>query len=70
MNLSYCDYIAHIIKNNIISNDKENLLQNTKSTGPIGWDLHPEHGYMLSTKRTIMVIDRFGKAYRITIEEA
>lgn len=65
--LSYCDYIAHTIKNNIISNDKENMLQ---STGPIGWDLHPENGHMLSTKKTIMVTDRFGKAYRITIEEA
>jgi hypothetical protein len=32
-------------------------------------DLHPD-GYMVSTKRTIMVQDKNGKSYRITVEEA
>ena len=39
-----------------------------KSVGRVQWDLHPEGGYMLSTKKTIDVIDRNGVQYRITVE--
>lgn len=65
LNLSYCDYIAERIGDALKITDNELLL---KKIGRVQWDLHPEHGYMLSTKKTIEVTDRNGTKYRITIE--
>jgi hypothetical protein len=65
MNLSYCDRIAAIIKEEL-PKDQFGLI--TK-TGPINMDLHPTEGYFLSTKKTMSVTDRNGKSYMITVEE-
>ena len=63
--IAYCDYIAHAISGNLKANDNEKLLS---SVGRPQYDLTPEGGFA-STKKTIMVEDRFGKAYRVTVEE-
>ena len=66
--LVYCDYIAHLIATNTKKNDCEQsklLLE----VGPSRMDLHPQFGHLVSTKRTIEVIDKQNKKYRITVEE-
>lgn len=63
--LSYTDYIADRIGDALKITDSELLLA---KIGRVQWDLHPEHGYMLSTKKTIEVTDRNGTQYRITVE--
>ena len=62
---AYCDYIAHLIVGNLKANDSEKLLA---SVGRPQLDLSPE-GSFRSTKKTIDVEDRFGKKYRVTVEE-
>jgi len=65
--VAYCDYIAWLISTNLKSADtvQEKLLA---SVGSI--ELHTGiSGQYLSTKKTIKVEDRFGKRYRIIIEE-
>jgi len=64
--VAYCDYIAHTIVGNLKANDTEKLLA---SVSRPQYDLTPE-GSFASTKKTIMVEDRFGKKYRVTVEEA
>ena len=64
--LAYCDYIAHTISKELKANDTERLLS---SVSRPQYDVTPE-GAFASTKKTIMVSDRFGKNYRITVEEA
>jgi hypothetical protein len=64
--LAYCDYIAHTIVGNLKANDTERLLS---SVSRPQYDLTPT-GAFASTKKTIMVSDRFGKQYKITVEEA
>jgi len=64
--LAYCDYIAHIISGKLKSHDSESLLGVVTSPK---YDVTPE-GKFASTKKTIMVHDRNGKQYRITVEEA
>ena len=64
---AYCDYIAWLIATNLKAADTvhEKLLS---SVGSI--ELHTGiSGQYLSTKKTIKVEDRFGKRYRIIIEE-
>jgi hypothetical protein len=46
--------------------DKENLLT---SVGKMTWDLDPKGGWFVSTKKTIEVVDKNGKQYKITVEE-
>ena len=62
----YCDYIAHTIVGNLKANDTERLLS---SVSRPQFDVSPD-GAFRSTKKTIMVSDRFGKQYKITVEEA
>lgn len=62
---AYCDYIAAIISKELKANDSERLLA---SVGRPQLDLSPE-GSFRSTKKTIEVEDRFGKKYRVTVEE-
>ncbi len=73
MTLAYCDLIANIVYNKLNGHSGEgiSLLEKNKfkSDKPI-LDLHPEEGYMISTKRTLMVTDPRGTTYKITIEEA
>jgi len=65
--IAYCDYIAHLIKTNLKYEDmKDKSMLN--SVGKVEWDVTPE-GSFASTKKTIMVEDRYGKQYRITVEE-
>ena len=64
--IAYCDYIAHTIKKTLVVSDEENMLS---TVGSVKLDLHPEQGYFLSTKKTIEVVDKYGKQYKITVEE-
>lgn len=63
--LAYCDYIAHTISKELKANDTEKLLS---SVSRPKYDLTPDGGFA-STKKTIDVEDRFGKKYRVTVEE-
>jgi hypothetical protein len=65
LRIAYCDYIAHVIKTNLLVNDSEKLLD---EVGNIQFDLGIE-GEFNSTMKTINVSDIFGKQYRITIQE-
>jgi len=62
--LSYCDYIAHSICQNAITNN--DIIYSVESPR---FDLHPTEGYFVSTKKTIMMTDQSGKKYRVTVEE-
>ena len=69
--LAYCDYIAQVLHEALSNN-----IQRTYGENPIlehvtqsKMDLHPQHGYMLSTSKFIEVRDVYNKKYRITIEE-
>lgn len=62
--LAYCDMIAYSIKENIEQNT-QGFLQ----AGKVNMDLHPTEGYFLSTKKTLSVTDKNGKAYMVTVEE-
>ena len=65
--IAYCDYIAHLIKGNLKDLDtKDSKL--LSSVGRMEWDTGA-NGEFLSTKKTIMIEDRYGKQYRITVEE-
>lgn len=63
--VAYCDYIAHTIVGNLKANDTEKLIS---SVGRPQYDLTPTGGFR-STKKTIEVEDRFGRKYRVTVEE-
>ncbi len=63
--LAYCDYIATVISKELKANDTERLLA---SVSRPKYDLS-ESGSFQSTKKTIEVEDRFGKKYRVTVEE-
>jgi hypothetical protein len=63
-----CEYVAHLIKSNLKDLDtKDSKL--LSSVGRMEWDIGPR-GEFVSTKKTINVEDRYGKKYKITIEEA
>lgn len=64
--LAYCDYIANRIQSDLSLYDSRRILA---EVGRVKADLHPEGGYLLTTKKTIEVTDFQGKAYRVTIEE-
>jgi hypothetical protein len=65
--IAYCDYIAHLIQTELkrIDTDAQKLIG---SVGNVQYDLGFE-GEFCSTMKTIDVEDRFGKQYRITIQE-
>jgi hypothetical protein len=65
--LAYCDYIAHLVSKNLkaVDTTSEKLLS---SVSRPQYDLTPDGGFK-STKKTIDVEDRFGKKYRVTVEE-
>lgn len=62
----YCDYIAHLIQKNLHDNDYEWLLE---EVGKVQFHLD-DGGQFASTRKTIRVVDKFGKEYNITVEEA
>jgi hypothetical protein len=63
--LSYCDYISAAIKIALLDDQHSKLIE---KVGPIQWDLAPA-GYLVSTKKTIELQDRFGKKYTIVITD-
>lgn len=63
--LAYCDYIAKIISDNLLNQDKLHLIDRV---GRVMFDLGPESEF-LSTTKTIDVIDFQDKQYRITVQE-
>jgi hypothetical protein len=66
--VAYCDYIAYQIQKNLKALDAvhDKLLA---SVSNMKFDA-TDDGKFLSTKKTIMVEDRYGKKYKITVEEA
>lgn len=64
--LAYCDYIANRIKTSLTGDeDFEGLIE---EVGPVKFDLAPA-GWMKSTKKTLLMWDKNGKRYRVTVEE-
>ena len=63
MHLIYCDLLMNEIRNKLLDGE-------FFDAGKVNYDLHPEGGYMLSTKKTMEVIDSNGTKYRVTVEEA
>ena len=66
MNLAYCDKIADVIRKSLLKYDPDDIIG---LVGPVKFDLHPDGGYFLSTKKTIEVTDLNNKRYKVTIEE-
>ena len=66
--LAYCDYIAHAIRG-ALTEDSKNGMSWISNVMPVKMDLHPEKGYMLTTKKTLEVVDSNGKKYLVTVEE-
>ena len=63
--LAYCDYIAALIRGNLKANDVDKLLASVSAPR-----LHlAASGSFLSTKKTLDVEDRYGKKYKVTVEE-
>ena len=63
---AYCDYIAYQCSMGMRDAVGEpGLIANV---GPVQFDLN-EHGQFCSTKKTIEVVDVYGKRYSVTIEE-
>jgi hypothetical protein len=66
--MAYCDYIASVIRKGMVS-DTSSPLSYIKNVSGVHYDLHPNEGYMMSTAKTIVVEDKNGKHYRVTVEE-
>ena len=66
VSLAYCDYIADRIRTSLENDDPARLIARV---GRVHWDLDPEGGWLVSTKKTMHVTDRNGKSYRVTVEE-
>jgi hypothetical protein len=63
--LAYCDYIAALIRGNLKANDVDRLLSSVSAP-----QLHlAASGSFLSTKKILDVEDRYGKKYKVTVEE-
>jgi len=63
--LAYCDYIAALIRGNLKANDVDRLLSSVSAP-----HLHlAASGSFLSTKKILDVEDRYGKKYKVTVEE-
>ena len=67
--LAYCDYIAKVISEAMKKDSVSNRNSYIDNVGKTRWDLDEESGAFLTTKKTISVIDRNGKAYRVVLEE-
>jgi len=61
--MHYCDYIAQQIRDALLKTPDDIL----GHVGSVKLDLHPEEGYMLSTKKTLQVQDNNGLSYTITV---
>jgi hypothetical protein len=65
--LAYCDYIAKVISDSL-KQDATKMRTYVDSVGKTMWDLGT-NGEFLSTKKTMTVVDKNGKHYRVTVEE-
>jgi|TARA_B110000908_G_scaffold99039_1_gene116975 hypothetical protein len=68
--LVYCDYIADSIQ--IMLRREINDFEDTtilETVEGVKMDLHPTEGYFVSTKKTMKVTDKNGRAYLVTVEE-
>lgn len=65
--IAYCDYIAHLISTELKTLDTASL-KLLASVDRVQFDLG-FHDEFLSTTKTIDVEDRYGKQYRITVQE-
>lgn len=63
--LAYCDYIAFLIRENLMELDKNHLLD---EVGRVQFDIGMGDEFT-STTKTIDVLDMQGKQYRITVQE-
>jgi len=64
MKQAYCDYLAFLIRENLMTLDKRNLIDEVgKVQYDLGWDSE-----LKTTLKTIDVLDMQGKQYRITIQ--
>ncbi len=65
--IAYCDYIAHLISTGLTPLDAsgQRLLADV---GRVQFDLG-DYDEFISTTKTIDVEDRYGKQYRITVQE-
>jgi len=68
LKLAYCDFIADRIKT-ALKREIGAPLTHISQVGAIQSDLHPEGGWFVSPKKTIIVHDNNGKAYSVTVEE-
>jgi len=62
---SYCDYIAHRIKETMNKPDPKKIIY---GAGSVKFDLNAE-GQFVSTKKHLFVVDRNRRTYKITVEE-
>lgn len=65
LKLAYCDYIASVIHQSLMSRDTEHLIDQVSK---VQFDLG-EFGEFCSTTKTIDVLDMNGKQYRVTVQE-
>lgn len=65
--LAYCDYIAKVI-GDALSADSTKFGSFVDQVGKTRWDLD-KNGAFVSTKKTMSVVDKNGKIYRVTVEE-
>ena len=63
---AYCDKIAASIKEALNASDPDGIIM---GCGKVRFDLHPEDGYLVSTKKTMTVVDKNGKLYEVTVKE-
>jgi hypothetical protein len=63
---AYCDKIAVLIKDALNTSDPDGIIM---GCGKVRFDLHPEYGYLISTKKKLTVVDKNGKIYEVTVEE-
>jgi hypothetical protein len=65
--LEYCDKIAHEIKKSLdeVATAGDEIIG---EVGKIEWDLHPTEGWLQSTSKQIVVKDKFGKSYSVSIQ--
>lgn len=62
--LAYCDYIAFLIRENLLALDKRKLLD---EVGKVQFDFGLDGEF--TTTKTIDVLDMQGKQYRILVQE-
>lgn len=63
---AYCDKIAASIKEALNATDPDGIIM---GCGKVRFDLHPEEGYLVSTKKTLTVVDKNGKLYEVIVKE-